>query len=78
MKNIPMEPGYPCQHRSQPIYLENPSTTYTSLHSQYSTDCKDHNRRIVSYNRFREVVKYLYPTLHLGETKTDSCNTCFR
>ena len=77
MKSQPTEPGYPCHHRSTPIYLEDPSTTMTKLHQLYKLECEDREVRILAFHTFRKVVKYLLPTLHLGRNKTDTCNSCF-
>ena len=77
MKASETEPGYPCHHRSTPVYMADPNVTYLSLHNQYKEECKERNIRILSYESFRRVVKYLMPTLHLGKTKKDTCNSCF-
>ena len=77
MKAQEVEPGYPCHHRSTPVYMADPSITFVSLHNQYKLECQDRTIRFISYNSFRRVVKFIMPTLHLGKTKADSCNACF-
>ena len=77
MKAMEFEPGYPCHHRSTPIYMADPNITFVSLHSQYKGECQERNIRALSYDSFKNVVKFLMPTLHLGKTQKDSCNACF-
>jgi hypothetical protein len=77
MKAQPVEPGYPCHHRSTPLYLEDPNVTLTLLHQHYKLECQDRGVRVLAYPTFRKVVKFIMPTLHLGRTKTDTCNSCF-
>ena len=77
MKAMEIEPGYPCHHRSTPIYMADPNVTFVSLHSQYKGECQERNIRALSYDSFKKIVKFLMPTLHLGRTKKDSCNACF-
>jgi hypothetical protein len=77
MKAQETEPGYPCHHRSTPVYMADPSVTFVSLHNQYKHECEDRGIRIISYDSIRKVVKFIMPTLHLGRTKTDTCNCCF-
>ena len=77
MKAQPVEPGYPCHHRSTPLYLEDPNVTLTLLHQHYKLECQDRGVRVLEYTTFRKVVKFIMPTLHLGRTKTDTCNSCF-
>ena len=77
MKAQSFEPGYPCNHRSTPLYMEDPSVTLSSLYKQYKAECEEREVRVLSFESFRRIVKYLVPTLHLGKTRTDSCNSCF-
>ena len=77
MKAMELEPGYPCHHRSTPIYMADPNITFVSLHNQYKDECQERRIRALSYDSFKNVVKFLIPTLHLGKTKKDSCNACF-
>ena len=77
MKAQSFEPGYPCNHRSTPLYMEDPSVTLSSLYLQYKAECEERQVRLLSFESFRRIVKYLVPTLHLGKTRTDSCNSCF-
>ena len=41
MKSQSFEPGYPCSHRSTPLYMEDPSTTLSSIHKQYKSECEE-------------------------------------
>ena len=77
MKGQATEPGYPCQHRSIPVFMEDPSVTFVSLHRDYKIECIERDLRVLSYQTFIRIVKYCMPTLHLGRTKTDLCNSCF-
>ena len=77
LKSQATEPGYPCHHRSTPIYMEDPTITFSSLHRMYEQECQDRNVRVLSYFSFRKVAKYIMPTLHLGRTKNETCNSCF-
>ena len=77
MVNQPTEPGYPCQHRSIPIYMEEPNVTFSSLYVDYKVECEATEKKSVSKPSFIRVIKFLLPTLHLGRTKTDVCNACF-
>ena len=77
MKAMETEPGYPCHHRSTPVYMADPNITFVSLHNQYKGECQERAIRALSYDSFKTVVKFLMPTLHLGRTKKDSCNGCF-
>ena len=77
MRAQEIEPGYPCHHRSTPVYMADPSITIVSLHNQYKLECQDRSIRFLSYSSFRRVVKFVIPTLHLGKTKKDACNACF-
>ena len=77
LKSQAMEPGYPCNHRSVAIYLEDPNVTLTSLHNKYKSECQERQVRILSYEIFRRIIKLILPTLHLGRTRTDVCNACF-
>ena len=77
MKAMETEPGYPCHHRSTPVYMADPDVTFVSLHNLYKQECQDRDIRILSYDSFRSVVKFLMPTIHLGKTRADSCNACF-
>ena len=77
MRAQPVEPGYPCHHRSTPLYLEDPNVTLTLLHQHYKLECQDRGVRVLEYTTFRKVMKFIMPTLHLGRTKTDTCNSCF-
>ena len=45
MKASETEPGYPCHHRSTPVYMADPNVTYLSLHNQYKEECKERNIR---------------------------------
>ena len=78
--SLDLEPGYPCAHRSLPLYVEgdNQGSSWRSLHEQYKNKCETEKVRILSYNRFREYVHHFFPTLKLGKTKTDMCNECFK
>ena len=77
---LPTEPGYPCAHRSIPIYMEDPKVSFSSMYKEYQGECdarevpKD---EVLSRTSFIRVVKYLLPTLHLGRKKVDVCNACF-
>ena len=77
--SLDLEPGYPCAHRSIPLYVvgEDQGSTWTKLHNKYKEKVVAENGRIMSYNRFREYVHHYFPTLKLGKTKTDMCNECF-
>ena len=77
MLNQATEPGYPCQHRAIPIYMEDPNVTFASLYMDYKVECEARYQRELSRPSFVRVVKFLMPTLHLGRTKTDVCNACF-
>ena len=77
MKAQSFKPEYPCNHRSTPLYMEDPSVTLSSLYKQYKTECELREVRVLSFETFRRIVKYIVPTLHLGKTRTDSCNSCF-
>ena len=77
MKAQSYEPGYPCNHRSTPLYLEDPSVTLSSLHKNYKIECEEKKVRVLAFETFRRVLKFFVPTLHLGKTKTDVCNSCF-
>ena len=77
MKAMETEPGYPCHHRSTPLYMADPAVTFVSLHNMYKEECLERGIRSISYDSFRKVVKFLLPTLHLGKTQADSCNACF-
>ena len=77
MLNQATEPGYPCQHRAIPIYMEDPNVTFASLYMDYKVECEARDQRELSRPSFVRVVKFLMPTLHLGRTKTDVCNACF-
>ena len=41
MLNQPTEPGYPCQHRSIPMYMEDPNVTFSSLYVDYKVECEE-------------------------------------
>ena len=77
MKAMEIEPGYPCHHRSTPVYMADPNITFVSLHNQYKGECQERAIRVLGYDSFKAVVKFLIPTLRLGRTKKDSCNACF-
>ena len=77
MKAMEIEPGYPCHHRSTPVYMADPNITFVSLHNQYKGECQERAIRVLGYDSFKAVVKFLMPTLRLGRTKKDSCNACF-
>ena len=77
MKAQSFEPGYPCNHRSTPLYMEDLAVSLSSLYLQYKAECEERQVRLLSFESFRRIVKYLVPTLHLGKTRTDSCNSCF-
>ena len=77
MLSQPTEPGYPCQHRSIPIYMEDPNVTFASLYLDYKVECEGRHMKELSKSSFVSIVKFLIPTLHLGRTKTDVCNACF-
>ena len=77
MLNQATEPGYPCQHRSIPVYMEDPNVTFASLYMDYKVECEARQTKELSKPSFVRVVKFLMPTLHLGRTKTDVCNSCF-
>ena len=32
---------------------------------------------VLAYFTFRKIIKYILPTLHMGRTQTDCCNSCF-
>ena len=34
------EPGYPCSHRSTPIYMQDPEVTFVSLYKDYKLSVK--------------------------------------
>lgn len=59
------------------MYMEDPSVTFSSLYKDYKVECEERKVRVLSYVSFIRVVKFIMPTLHLGRTKTDSCNSCF-
>ena len=40
MKGQATEPGYPCQHRSIPVFMEDPSVTFASLFRDYKIECE--------------------------------------
>ena len=73
MKGQATEPGYHCQHRSIPVYMEDPNVTFASLYKEYKVECESRHARVLSSASFVRVVKFLMPTLHLGRTKTDTC-----
>ena len=73
MLSQPTEPGYPCQHRSIPIYMEDPNVTFASLYLDYKVECEGRHMKELSKSSFVSIVKFLIPTLHLGRTKTDVC-----
>ena len=77
MLSQPTEPGYPCQHRSIPIYMEDPNVTFASLYLDYKVECEGRHMKELSKSSFVSIVKFLIPTLHLCRTKTDVCNACF-
>ena len=77
LKSQPTEPGYPCQHRSIPVYMENPEVTFASLYVDYTVECDAREKPRLSRSSFIRTVKFLMPTLRLGRTKTDVCNACF-
>ena len=76
---LDLEPGYPCAHRSIPLYVEgeDQGSNWRKLHDKYKEKCLAKDVRIISYNRFREYVHHYFPTLKLGKTKTDMCNQCY-
>ena len=76
---LDLEPGYPCAHRSIPLYVEgdDQGSNWRKLHEKYKEKSLAKDVRILSYNRFREYVHHYFPTLKLGKTKTDMCNQCF-
>ena len=77
--SLDLEPGYPCAHRSVPLYIEgdDQGSTWRKIHNKYQAMCATQEVRSMSYNRFREYVHHYFPTLKLGKTKTDMCNECF-
>lgn len=77
--SLDLEPGYPCAHRSVPLYIEgdDQGSTWLKIHKKYQTRCESEKVRSMSYNRFREYAHHFFPTLKLGKTKTDMCNECF-
>ena len=77
LKVQPTEPGYPCQHRSTPVYMEDPEVTFASLYKDYIEECDTREKPRLSRSSFIRTVKFLMPTLRLGRTKTDVCNACF-
>ena len=77
MKAQAFEPGYPCSHRSTPVYMEDPEVTFVSLYKDYKFECSEREVRVLSLVTFRRIVKMIMPTLHLGRSKTDVCNACF-
>ena len=77
IKSQATEPGYPCQHRSTPVYMEDPDMTFTSLYRDYKVECEARRTKVLSKQSFVRVVKFLMPTLHLGKTQVDVCNSCF-
>ena len=48
MKAQPMEPGYPCNHRSVAIYMQDPDVTITSLHNNYKIEWLERQVRCLS------------------------------
>lgn len=77
MKAQAFEPGYPCSHRSTPVYMEDPEVTFVSLYKEYKFECSERSVRVLSLVTFRRIVRMIMPTLHLGRSKTDVCNACF-
>ena len=53
MKAQSFEPGYPCNHRSTPLYMEDPSVTLSSLYLQYKAECEERQVRLLSFESFR-------------------------
>ena len=77
--SLDLEPGYPCAHRSVPLYVEgdDQGSTWIQIHNKYKIKCESQKVKFMSYNRFREYAHHYFPTLKLGKTKTDMCNECF-
>ena len=66
--SLDLEPGYPCAHRSVPLYIEgdDQGSTWRKIHNKYQAMCATQEVRSMSYNRFREYVHHYFPTLKLG------------
>ena len=77
--SLDLEPGYPCAHRSVPLYVEgdDQGSTWIQIHNKYKIKCESQKVKVMSYNRFREYAHHYFPTLKLGKNKTDMCNECF-
>ena len=78
--SLALEPGYPCAHRSVPLYIVgyNEGSNWRKLHQQYKELCESQDVRSLSTNRFREYVHHFFPTLKIGKTKADICIECFK
>ena len=79
--SLALEPGYPCAHRSVPLYIVgyNEGSNWRKLHQQYKELCESQDVRSLSTNRWSmEYVHHAFPTLKIGKTKADICIECFK
>ena len=73
-----IEPGYPCAHRKPVQYYHDPTVEWKDVFNKYVEERISAHRRILSFNRWREYVRYFHPRLYLRRALTDMCNACYR
>lgn len=89
IRNVPAEPGYPCQHRLQKEYVTKTTThgvlmTMKDLYDDFITQSFPLNvenreqERLPSYKRFLDYVKYWRPSLRSDKKRrrSDCCDAC--
>jgi hypothetical protein len=76
--NWELEDGYPCAHRRIKQYFITPGTTWTRVHEQYYDRVAATGIVPASYDRWRQYIRAIYPSLRLCKAKEDECDACIR
>jgi hypothetical protein len=67
--NWELEDGYPCAHRRIKQYFITPGTTWTRVHEQYYDRVAATGIVPASYDRWRQYIRAIYPSLRLCKAK---------
>ena len=80
-KDWELEDGFACSHRRQKQYFVQPANkkekiTWKLVHGKYKQYCADAKTNHMSYSRWLQYVRYIFPGLRTTRSQEDLCDVC--
>ena len=73
-----IELGFSRAHRKPVEYYHDPTVEWKDVFNKYVEERINACKRVLSFNRWREYVRYFHPRLYLHRALTDLCNDWYR